>query len=298
MPVYNGEKYLREAMDSILGQTFTDFEFIIINDGSTDQSAEIISLYTDRRIILIHNDQNLGITASLNRGLDVARGEYLARMDCDDISLPERLAKQVMFMDANPAVGACGTWALDIDPVGNIIGKWETLVGEQLDNFYWRTSLIHPAAMFRFTEFGELRYDRAAAEDYDLWFRIRAKRKLDNLPEYLLLYRVHDESISATKADIYIHMAYDVFCRNLGTRATYEEFLALMGYSQDVSPIRRTLATMRLAKSLRKPYRIFLSDDIEYLRQWSSRAPADQSLKALAFKALRYVGRQIRFRLT
>jgi len=115
MPVFNGEQFLRPAMNSILNQTFTDFEFIIVDDGSTDHSREILNSYTDSRVRLICNESNIGLTDSLNRGLEAASGNYIARMDQDDISLPERLAKQVAFMDSHPEVGVCGTWAKDID---------------------------------------------------------------------------------------------------------------------------------------------------------------------------------------
>src|SRR2546423_6687976 len=118
MPVYDVAKYLREAIDSILGQTFTDFEFIIIDDASTDRSAEIINSYNDPRIRFIQNEKNVGLIATLNRGLDLAYGEYLARMDQDDVSLPERLAKQVAFMETASDVAASGTWARDIDDKG------------------------------------------------------------------------------------------------------------------------------------------------------------------------------------
>jgi glycosyltransferase involved in cell wall biosynthesis len=101
MPVYNGEKYLREAIDSILNQTFTDFEFLIVDDGSTDNSVEIINSYQNSRINLVKNDKNEGLVYTLNRGLSLAKGEYIARMDCDDISLPERLKKQIDFLDSN-----------------------------------------------------------------------------------------------------------------------------------------------------------------------------------------------------
>src|SRR5258707_849690 len=130
MSVYNGEKYLGEAVDSILAQTFTDFEFIIIDDGSEDRSPELIEAYVDSRISFLRNEKNVGLTRSLNKGLQVASGEYIARMDCDDVSLPDRFAKQVAFMDANSGVGACGTWALDIDGAGKVIGRRETLTGE------------------------------------------------------------------------------------------------------------------------------------------------------------------------
>ena len=99
MSVYNGEKFLKEAMDSILTQTFTDFEFLIINDGSTDNSVKIIESYNDSRIRLINNEKNLKLIASLNKGISLARGKYIARMDCDDISSPMRLEKEVDFLE-------------------------------------------------------------------------------------------------------------------------------------------------------------------------------------------------------
>ena len=101
MAVYNGEKYLLEAIESILNQTYTNFEFLIINDGSTDSTEEIILSYSDQRIRYIKNEQNLKLIASLNKGLDLAKGKYIARMDADDISLPDRLEKQVNFLERN-----------------------------------------------------------------------------------------------------------------------------------------------------------------------------------------------------
>jgi glycosyltransferase involved in cell wall biosynthesis len=271
MAVYNGEKYLAEAIDSILGQTFGDFEFVIVDDASTDRSFEIAGAYADPRVVLVRNERNLGLTLSLNRGLELARGEYVARMDCDDISLPERLARQVAFMDAHPEVGACGAWALEIDQDGKVIGAREAPVGEQLHYFYWRASLIHPAAMFRFERGAGPRYDPAArySQDYDLWFRIRAGRRLDNLPERLLLYRVHGESITVTRNPAQLQAVYDAFCRNLGTGAiSFEAFMALTCREHTLHPVRRTLAMMRLARRLRTPYRHYFKDDLEYARTW------------------------------
>src|SRR5262245_60671731 len=106
MAVHNGEKYLRQAINSMLGQTFTDFEFIIVNDCSTDNTAQVINSYHDPRIRIITNEQNLGLTRSLNLALDAASGEYIARLDCDDVSLPERLERQVAYMDKHPEIAA------------------------------------------------------------------------------------------------------------------------------------------------------------------------------------------------
>ena len=105
MPAYNAAKYIKEAIDSILAQTYRDFEFIIVNDGSTDNTKEIILSYSDPRIVYIENEQNSGICVTLNKGLDAAKGRYIVRMDSDDIALPQRLEVQVRYMDANPVVG-------------------------------------------------------------------------------------------------------------------------------------------------------------------------------------------------
>lgn len=272
MSVFNGEKYLRNAVDSILSQTFADFEFIVIDDGSSDNGSEIIDSYQDPRIRFSRNEQNIGVTRTLNKGLKQARGEYIARMDCDDVSLPDRLVKQVAFMDSNPDMGACGTWALDIDQTGKVLGKRETPSGEKLDNFYWQsTPIIHPSAMFRFTQSGGPWYDETnpVAQDYELWLRIRAEQRLGNLAEYLLLYRVHDKSITAENSERQTRSSYIAFCKHAGgDKISYKEFVALLSYSNELDPLHRALAMKRLAKTLRKPYRIFFPDDVQYARRW------------------------------
>jgi glycosyltransferase involved in cell wall biosynthesis len=109
MPVYNGERYLDEAINSILSQSFTNFEFVIVDDGSDDRSWEIMQSFNDSRIRFERNERNMGLIAALNRGIKLAKGEYIARMDCDDVSLPARLKMQVMFLDTNQDIGMVGT---------------------------------------------------------------------------------------------------------------------------------------------------------------------------------------------
>lgn len=272
MAVHNAEKYLPEAIHSILSQTFTDFEFLIVDDGSTDRSPEIINGYRDPRIKVVHNPDNLGLTRSLNRGLDLAVGEYIARMDSDDVSLPERLARQVAYMDANPRVGACGTWAKDVDSQGAVIGVRETPVGRDLERKYWRPSpLIHPSAMIRRGHLGSLRYDERFryAQDFDLWFRIRDEHELGNVPSHLLLYRVHPESITFAKRDDQMRATYEVFRERLGLdEIDFDEYGALINGSVELSPLRRARAMRKLARAIRQPYRVFLRDDISYARRW------------------------------
>ena len=192
MPVYNAERHLREAVNSILCQTFTDFEFLAIDDGSTDGSAAILGSYTDPRLRVVENPRNLGLTATLNWGLEIARGEYVARMDADDVSLPERLARQVAFLDANPQIGIVGVWA---EAFGDARFKIphpadaETIRAKLL----FDSALVHPAVLMRraLLETHSLRYQPLGHfEDYELWQRAARLFPLANVPETLFRYRV------------------------------------------------------------------------------------------------------------
>lgn len=196
MPVYNADRHLREAMDSILGQTFTDFEFLVIDDGSTDGTAEIVSSYGDPRIRLVQNEQNLKLAATLNRGLDLARGEYVARMDADDISLPARLAWQAAFLDAHPEVGLCGTGARAFGEASFLMPN-PTGPEEIRAKLLFDSALVHPSVMLRRRLVDErgLRYPLLPHfEDYALWQSAARAFPLANLPETLLLYRVTPQS--------------------------------------------------------------------------------------------------------
>ena len=149
MAVYNGEKYLREAIESMLNQSYTNFEFLIINDGSTDSTEEIILSYRDERIRHMKNEQNIKLIASLNKGLDLAEGKYIARMDADDVSLPERLAKQVDFMERNLEYGLLGTWVktLGLNPDKEI--HFKSGHDEIRFELFFHNYLHHPTVMFR-----------------------------------------------------------------------------------------------------------------------------------------------------
>lgn len=216
MPVYNGERYLREAIESILNQTFTDFEFLIINDGSTDSSVEIIESYNDPRIRLVHNEKNLKLIATLNKGIDLAQGEYIARMDCDDISLPERLEEQVEFMDANLAYALCGSWVEVIDennvPTG-LIWKYEGDHNKILAALLSANQFAHSTVILRKSILTQgFYYDAnyAHAEDYELWLRIADSFKVSNIQKPLVKYRVHSTSITGSK-----YVLMDACVRNL-----------------------------------------------------------------------------------
>lgn len=208
MSVFNGAPFLREAVESILCQTFGDFEFIIINDGSSDGSAEILHRYAgeDSRIVLIERE-NKGLIASLNEGLSCARAPLIARMDADDIALPERLALQKAYMDDHADVSALGGALVLIDEKGRAFGKHAyPRRGATLDrHLYERGSPVaHPAVMMRrdaVLKLGGYRPAYKHAEDYDLWLRLRKTGAIDNLPATILKYRQHPGKISLRHAE-------------------------------------------------------------------------------------------------
>jgi len=202
MSVYNGEKYLREAIDSILNQTFGDFEFIIVNDGSTDKTEDILDEYAkkDSRIRIIKNEKNIGLTKSLNKVIRVAKGKYIARMDADDISLPERLRKQIDFLEKNSEIGLLGTGYYEIND-NKIIGeKYFLTTDEKLRKILIKYNpFFHASVMVRksiIQEVGIYEEHLARAQDYGLWFRIAAKTKIANLSELLMKRRYNFENIS------------------------------------------------------------------------------------------------------
>jgi glycosyltransferase involved in cell wall biosynthesis len=199
MAVYNGEKYLREAIESMLNQTYTNFEFLIINDGSTDTTEEIILYYKDERIRYVKNEQNLKLIASLNKGLDLANGKYIARMDADDISLPERLEKQVEYLEKNPEIGVLGSWVKTIGLTQNKEIKFKSGYNNVRFELFFQNYLHHPSVMrSRDVLFQHnLKYENFIhAEDYAFWIKLSNYTKIDILPEFLLLYRLHGNNIS------------------------------------------------------------------------------------------------------
>ena len=230
MPVYNGEQYLREAIESVLKQTYTDFEFLIINDGSTDESVEIIDSYHDPRIRLVHNKKNLKLIATLNKGLDLARGKYIARMDCDDVCLPERLSRQVSLLQENPDVGVCGTSVKTTGEPEERIFKYPTKDETIRCQLIFESPFAHPTVMFRrdlILKFGiYFSQENIHAEDYDFWVRLSRYCKFANLEEALLLYRIHPESVCSLNQEAQETSADAIRLRQiheLGIEPTKEE---------------------------------------------------------------------------
>jgi len=201
MSVYNGERYLKEAVDSILRQTFEDFEFLIINDGCSYKATEIINSYNDSRMRIINNQKNIGLSKSLNKGLAIARGNYIARMDADDISLPGRLAKQVNFLETHQDVDVLGSAVQIIgdDEKPSIICQFPTVHGYIKWCLYFYNPIPHPTVMMRrqaLERAGGYSSSMIYAQDYDLWRRMSGVARFANLPDVLLYLRKHESNIS------------------------------------------------------------------------------------------------------
>lgn len=204
MPVFNQEAhYLRESIESILSQSYSDFEFIIIDDGSNDVVVTILDEYSkrDKRIRVFRNEVNSGIVTSLNRGISHAQGEYVARMDSDDISLKERFEKQLQFLEEHPDHMLVGTSAITIDEDGRETGylvfpqRYHSIVRSIL----LRNPILHPTWFVRralFEEAGRYDEDATRIEDYEFLLRVAPKYKIANLPEKLLRYRFNQSGIS------------------------------------------------------------------------------------------------------
>ena len=208
MPVYNRERYLAEAIASILGQTFADFEFIIVDDGSSDGSPEIIQHFAqrDKRIVPVMLDKNVGNASARNRGIERAKGEYLAAMDSDDISLPDRLRCQAQFLDANPKIGLVGANIYVVLQDLRFYSESQLPLDHAL--IVWRLifppSIIGALAMMRrelVMDVGGYEEGRRVGADTELWIRLLHRTRFANLPQIMYLYRQHAAALStASKA--------------------------------------------------------------------------------------------------
>ena len=202
LPVYNSEKYIAQAIESILNQTFRNFELLIIDDGSEDSSVKIVQSYSDPRIRIVKNLQNLGLVQTLNRGITLIKSEYLARMDADDIALPDRLEKQLLFMQARPEVGLLGGAIQLMDENGDKQGKITVPINDSYLLKFWlhfENVIKHPTVMLRtelLVKTGIYDADFIYNEDFDLWTRFAAQTEIANLPDLLLYKREHSLNIS------------------------------------------------------------------------------------------------------
>ena len=205
LPAYNCEKFIGKAIQSVLQQTFTDFELIIINDGSTDNTGSVIQTFDDQRILYLKNPGNQGLISTLNNAITYAKGRYIARMDGDDICLAERLARQKVFLDENENITVVASTIEFINEQEEKTGVWEldrqTITPEQIKKAILKQNCIaHPTVMMRAEIIKQLKYMeyQKNIEDYDLWLRLLNRGyKIAKLDEPLLLYRIHDSSVTS-----------------------------------------------------------------------------------------------------
>lgn len=265
MCVYNGERYLREAIESILNQTFTDFEFIIVDDGSIDRSVDIITSYSDQRIHLVCNETNLGFPAAPNKGLAMASGVYIARMDQDDISLPERFARQVDFLDSHPDIGVLGSAIRIIDNYGTpsrihrfpsepALVKWCL--------YFQRPGIVHPVVMMRRKLVEQIAgYKLKYAQDYDLWARLRGITRFSNLPDILLYYREHESNTLRVFSKEYREYATRI-TRSMIFQALDEDIPGdLIEKCDGRRKISSIHAARQVTKLIHRLYRAFVTDN-------------------------------------
>jgi glycosyltransferase involved in cell wall biosynthesis len=231
MPVYNAERYVAEAVESILAQTFADFELIIIDDGSTDRSLSILrrSAENDLRIRLVSRP-NTGYVVALNEMLEMARGEFVARMDADDVSLPERFAIQVAYLREHPEIICIGTRVQIIDEAGrDLLACHPAMDHDEVQALALagRCPLCHPSVMMRrepVISLGGYQVDMEPAEDHDLWLRLGEQGRMVNLPDVLVKYRNHDSSVSEVRQSRQLELAKlasDRACERRGIARCY-----------------------------------------------------------------------------
>ena len=286
MPVYNAERYLTEAVDSVLAQTFGDFELIMVDDGSTDGSREILNHYaaTDPRVRMIRRP-NIGVTKTLNECLQLARGEFIARMDGDDVCLPERFELQVNYLRSHPDVVLAGTAYDLIDGAGRLLRH----VTQPEDDkplqeicLSGRTPICHPSAMMRRAPALKVGgYDEtfAVAQDLDLWLRLGEQGKMACLPQTLLKYRLHDKSISESKQAEQVRNMQIACERAWRRRGIKGEFLGLAGW-------RATDRQSRHDFSLKYGWWAFTSGQRRTALLYGSKAVATAPLNSDAWRLL------------
>lgn len=231
MPAYNVEEYLKESINSLIDQSFKNFELIVIDDASTDTTYDILSEYQDPRIRIYQNTTNQGVARSLNIGLNIAKGKYIARMDADDYCDKDRLLYQVIYLENNPSIGICGTWMRAFNDRNTRIIRYPIDPTSVKTDLFIYCPIGHPTIMGRKEIFHEFVYDEKfdKAEDYDLWERISEKYQITNIGIPLYNYRIHDDSVTWKFRTIQTEKSDEIRIRQLikiGINPTdYEKFL-------------------------------------------------------------------------
>lgn len=290
MGVYNEERYLRASIESILEQKFEDFEFIIVDDASDDDSVDIIQSYDDSRITLIRNEMNKGLTVSLNRALETATGMYVARQDADDLSLPERFERQVSFLDRHDEVSLVGTGAQFINDNGTVIDRRIPHCNPDFEDFLRKNQLIHGTILARRAVLEALGgYDEffRYTQDLDLWLRLAKQHTIANIPVPLYQHRIHDEGVYFSQKDE--SMLYSMLSRDLATGATSDELKDelennILSYYDYLSPSKRENFHLDLAiRYLRYGHREHALEECQKARQYSRFSTSTMLMTLLAY---------------
>lgn len=254
LPFYNAQSWLEQTLSSLLRQTWRDFHIIAIDDGSSDGSVRLVE--TAKRaglaITLLRNDRNLGIVESLNRGVDAAESKYVARMDADDICMPDRLAKQVQFM-RQTGVDICGSWFIEFGQGLPRVVRWPYREPALKAAMLFQNTICHPTVMARREVFEKYRYreEYLLAEDYDLFARASAEFRMANIPEPLLRYRRHRQQATQAKRDSMERV----------TRRIRVESLHAQGFAS-------TESEQVLHNQIRAPESIECLDDLAGIETW------------------------------
>lgn len=241
LPVYNGEEYLQEAIDSILQQTYKNIEFIIINDGSTDKTDEIVNKYKHEPKLIYINRNNKGLVYSLNEGISLASGFYIARMDADDIAFPSRISKQVEYFEKYNDIAVLGSRVECIDENGQYVKCCRRPLSDVniYTHFIYGTPLAHPSVMFnmKIIQKIDLKYlsDAYPAEDLDLWMRLSEKYKLNNIKEPLLKYRINTKGVSGNNRTFQKKKSKDLRCSFFIKNKRAVEFIDFIDSSSRIS---------------------------------------------------------------
>jgi len=284
MAVFNGAQYIREAIQSILDQTLADFELILIDDGSTDESARIIEGFSDSRIRTVRNGTNRGIPYTRNLGLEMARGEFIAILDCDDLAQPERLAVQSAYLQRHQEVALVASRAAIIDGSGARTGEiWPVRVipdAEIPPTLLFFNCIVQSTVMIRRSVAIDQRYrmDIPYSEDYELWVRLARCSRISILPGILVCYRVSSGSVSRQKAlEMFKYKAHVVVeqLARLGLDADMESVKRhlgndLNGPPRDISPLKYTDLWLKQLVALNDVVRIYPRKPLENVlsQQW------------------------------
>ncbi len=275
MPVYNGEKYLAEAINSVLNQTFTDFTLLVLNDNSTDSTAKILEGFKkqDSRVQVITKETNVGPANLRNEGIEKANTKFIALLDADDIALPTRFEKQLKVLKENPEIGVCGTWFTIFGDKKEKTLKHAINHDDLKVQFLKSCGIGNPTVMFKKAVLGDLKFEHkyVPAEDYGLWSQLIAQTKFHNIPESLLKYRWHTNNISQTKIENLRKSNFLIRVKQLehiGIKATDEKIkyyvnAVALKKKQCIEDVITTIEAANHIKNNNKKYNYYKQDILE-----------------------------------